>query len=137
MTGLVFKAQEAVYAALVGNAGVQALLGGSSPRVYDHVPDDATFPYLAFGVAHLAPDDGKLDSAFEHTLTLDIFSRYRGAKEAKEILQAVYAALHRAELSAAGAAFPLCEFHSAEIAPLDDGLTTHIAARFRVVEAAA
>lgn len=133
MTGLVFKAQEAVYAALVSDVGVRALLG-TPPRVYDHVQDDAAFPYIAFGVAHVAPDDSKLDSAFEHTLTLDIFSRYRGAKEAKEILQAVYAALHRAALSASGASFPLCEFHSAEIAPLDDGLTTHIAARFKVVE---
>lgn len=131
MTGLVFKTQEAVYAALVAHAGVQALLG-APPRVYDHVPDEATFPYAAFGVAHIAPEDSKLDSAFDHTLTLDIFSRYRGSKEAKEILQVVYAALHRAELSASGASFPLCEFHSAEIAPLDDGMTTHIAARFRV-----
>lgn len=134
MTGLVFKAQEAVYAALVADAGVQALLG-TPPRVYDFVPDDATFPYVAFGAAHIAPDDGKLESAFEHILTLDIFSRYRGAKEAKEILQAVYAALHRAELSTSGASFPFCAFHSAEIAPLDDGLTTHVAARFRVIDA--
>ncbi len=133
MTGLVFKAQEAVYAALSADAGAQALLG-IPPRIYDHVPEAAVFPYVAFGVAHVAPDDSKMGSAFEHTLTLDIFSRYRGAKEAKEILQAVYSALHRAALSASGAAFPLCEFHSAEIAPLDDGLTTHIAARFRVME---
>ncbi|MER2519734.1 MAG: DUF3168 domain-containing protein [Bdellovibrionales bacterium] len=136
MTGLVFKAQEAVYAALAGDAGVQASLG-SPPRLYDHVPEDASFPYIAFGVAHIAPDDSKMGSAFEHTLTLDIFSRYRGAKEAKEILQAVYAALHRAGLVAVGASFPLCVFHSAEIAPLDDGLTTHIAARFTVLEESA
>ncbi len=132
MTGAIIDVQAALFTALAADGGVQALLGAPS-RLYDHVPPDAAFPYATFGAQHIAPYDAKTETGFEQTITLDIWSRYRGGKEARDILQAFYDALHRASLVVASEVFLLCEFQDADVTPLDDGLTTHIAARFTVV----
>ena len=131
MTDAFFNVQQALFDALAASAEVQGLIG-NPPRLFDHVPPGAAFPYVTFGAAHITPFDTKTEIGFEQIVTLDIWSRYRGGLEAKNILQATYDALHRATLAVGGEVFLLCEFHSADIAALDDGLTTHAAARFAV-----
>ena len=42
--------QQAVYAELVVNSGIMAVLG-DPPRVYDAVPRDAVFPYAAIDMS--------------------------------------------------------------------------------------
>ena len=132
MTDILFATQQAVYAALSGTPALQALIGAPA-RLYDHAPPGLTFPYVTFGALHVAPYDTKTETGFEQTVTLDIWSRYRGQREAQDILQAIYTALHRATLTISGATFLLCEFHSADLTPLDDGITTHAAVRFTVM----
>ena len=48
MSDALFAVQQAVYNALAASTEVQALLG-NPPRIYDHVPPNAVFPYIAFG----------------------------------------------------------------------------------------
>ncbi len=131
MTGILFNVQHAIMAALMESAEVQAVFG-ASPPIYNHVPPDAAFPYIAFGKARLDACDTLSDSGFEHLITLDIYSRYRGGKEAQDIFQAVYSALHRRGLEVPGQSFVPCEFSSADFETLADGLTSHAAARFRI-----
>ncbi|MDX2027698.1 MAG: DUF3168 domain-containing protein [Alphaproteobacteria bacterium] len=132
MTDAFFAVQEAVFDALVASSAIQSLLG-SPPRIYDHVPPGAVFPYMVFGAVTSAPYDTKTEIGFEQGITLNIWSRYRGSKEAKDILQATYETLHRAALSVTGHVFLSCEFHGADCALTDDGLTTHASVRFSVV----
>jgi hypothetical protein len=132
MTDALFNVQQAMLAMLAASMEVQSTLG-ASPRIYDHVPPGAAFPYAVFGPIHVAPYDAKTETGFEQIVTLDIYSRYRGGKEAKDILQAVYDALHRAALGVSGEVFISCEFHSADLALESDGLTYHAAVRFSVV----
>ena len=132
MSDALFAVQEAIYNALSSNTGVQSLLG-SPPQLYDHVPPGAIFPYAVFGPVIANPYDTKTETGFEQIVTLNIWSRYRGSKEAKDILQAVYDTLHRAPLSVSGQVFLSCEFHSADVTLLDDGLTTQAAARYTVI----
>ena len=40
--------QDAVHAALAASAEMQALIG-NPVRLYDHVPEDAAFPYVELG----------------------------------------------------------------------------------------
>lgn len=129
MTDILSAAQQAIVATLANDAKVQSLIGS---RVYDHVPQDAAFPYLAFGPAHVAPKDTKEHSGFEHIVTLNIWSQYRGGKETREIFQAMYDALHRANLSAAGEEFISCGFHSADFSAEKDGMTYFAATRFLI-----
>jgi hypothetical protein len=132
MTDALFNAQTALYTALAANGAIQTLLG-SPPRLYDHVPPGATFPYMAFGAISVHPYDTKTETGFEQIVTLDIWSRYRGSKEAKDILQAAYDALHRATLSVSNEVFLLCEFHSADLVLESDGITYRAAARFSLI----
>jgi hypothetical protein len=132
MTDALFNAQEAIYAALAASGEIQGLLG-DPPNIYDHVPPGATFPYVAFGPLHVLPYDTKTEIGFEQVVTLNVWSRYRGSKEAKDITQAAYDALHQAVLTVSGEVFLLCEFHGADLAPLDDGLTYHAAVRFSLI----
>lgn len=132
MTDTLFNAQTALYSAMAASAAVQSLLG-SPPRLYDHVPPGTAFPYAVFGAIHALPYDTKTETGFEQIVTVDIFSRYRGSKEAKDIMQATYDTLHRAALSVSGAVFVSCEFHSADLTLESDGMTFHAALRFTLI----
>ncbi len=132
MSASLFAAQEALYGKLVADAGVQAKLGNPA-RVYDMVPADAAFPYLTLGDATLNVFDTKDSTGFEQTVVLHAWSRARGRKETKDILQAVYDCLHRAELTVSGARFVDCALQSGAIGIEKDGLTLHGVMRFRVV----
>jgi hypothetical protein len=132
MTDALLNVQEAVLGALATSAEVQAVLG-STPRLYDHVPPNATFPYVVYGPSHVVPYDTKTEVGFEQVITLNIWSRYRGGKETRDVFQALYDTLHRANLSVLGEVFLSCEFHSADFSLDADGLTYHAAARFSIV----
>lgn len=132
MTDALFNAQTALYNALAASGTIQSLLG-SPPRIYDHVPPGAVFPYVTFGTITVHPYDTKTEIGFEQIVTLDIWSRYRGSKEAKDITQATYDALHRAVLSVTSEIFLLSEFHSADLMLEHDGLTYRAAARFSII----
>jgi hypothetical protein len=132
MTDALFAVQQAVQAALAASSAVQGFIG-NPPRLYDHVPPGAVFPYVVFGAITAKPFDDKDRTGFEQTVTLDIWSRYRGSKEAKDILQALYDTLHRAALSVAGEVFLSCEFAGAELTPQADGLTYNARAHFDVI----
>lgn len=132
MSDALFAVQQAVFNVLAASSAVQTLLG-SPPRLYDHVPPAAAFPYAAFGPVTASPYDTKTETGFEQIVTLNIWSRYRGGKEAKDIAQAFYDVLHRGNLSVSGQVFLSCEFHGADVALDADGLTTHAAARYVVI----
>ncbi|MDR3425293.1 MAG: DUF3168 domain-containing protein [Alphaproteobacteria bacterium] len=132
MTDALLSVQQAVTNALSSSLEVQAVLG-QVPQIYDHVPPGAIFPYVAFGPTHVEPYDTKTETGFEQIVTLNIWSRYRGGKETRDIFQALYDTLHRAPLTVAGEVFLSSEFHSADFSLDSDGLTYHAAARFSIV----
>ncbi|HVY13512.1 MAG TPA: DUF3168 domain-containing protein [Alphaproteobacteria bacterium] len=132
MTASLFAAQEAVFDTLLNNAALQALIGNPA-RLYDLVPPDALFPYITLGDVVLRDFDVKDRTGFEQTLLLHAWSRYRGRKEVKSIMQAVYDALHRASLSVSGADAVSIQFLNAAVSAQNDGLTLHGVMRFRLV----
>ncbi|MFQ5774192.1 MAG: DUF3168 domain-containing protein [Kiloniellaceae bacterium] len=124
--------QQAVHAALSGDAALRALLGGPA-RVFDHVPQGGAFPYVVIGEATSGPFDGKTENGMEQTLTIHTWSRYRGLKETKEIMAAVAAALDGQGLALAGHALVLLRFAFGATFLDPDGLTRHGVQRFRAV----
>lgn len=121
--------QQAIYDRLTGYADLMAI----ATAVYDHVPQDAVFPYVVIGedIANPHSVDDSLDT--DHVLTVHAWSRYRGEKETKQIQQATYAALHREPLTVASSVYVDCEIESQETFLDDDGLTQHGVQRFRVL----
>ena len=130
MSDSTYAVQAAVRAALVANATFTALVG---TRVYDHVPELATFPYVTIGESTAIPFDVKDKTGMEQTLTLHCWSRYRGRKECKDVLSAIYGVLNRATLTVTGHTFVDCLWEFAETYEDPDGLTRHGVARYRVI----
>ena len=124
--------QQALHAALAGDASLQALLGNPA-RVFDRVAQDSAFPYLVIGEDTTGPFDTKTEDGMEHRLTIHTWSRYRGLKETKQIMAAVTAALDGQSLSVTGHTLVLLrqEFGATFLDP--DGLTRHGVQRFRAL----
>jgi hypothetical protein len=124
-----FELQKAIYSALNGDAALSALVTG----VYDDVPEGTAYPYVVLGEDTGINFGSKTLDGLEYTLTIHAWSQYRGRKEVKEIMEAIYDALHDASLSVTDATLVNIR-QEFETTLMDaDGLTRHGVMRFRAV----
>lgn len=125
--------QVAIYDALVADAGVGALV---ADRVFDKVSvgDLPEMPYVAFGDFQALDDGGGCIDGSEVFVTLHVWSRQRGTREAKQVVSAVRKALHEADL-ALGSDHRLIEimFRDSRVFFDADGLTAHGVLTFRAL----
>jgi hypothetical protein len=122
-----WELQEAIYTKLSGWAALSALAAGG---IHDHVPQDVEFPYVVIGDNIATPADTDTTQNSDDVVIIHTWSRYRGKKEAKQIQQAIYDALHQKVLSVSNAVFIDCNLTFQEIFLDDDGLTRHGVQRF-------
>lgn len=121
--------QAAVYVRLTGDAGFAAL----SP-LFDDVPEEQAFPYSSFGEATELPFDTFGGTGSDATLMMHIWSRYNGFGEAQAINAAMIGVLDNdVGLVIAGYGTVLLNFESSVQLRDPDGITRHIATRFRVI----
>jgi hypothetical protein len=123
--------RSAIHDALVADTALAATLGG--PRIYDEPPRGAAFPYLTLGemrLSDISADDAPLQ---EHQLTLHVWSRQGGHKEAHVITGALLQALDDVPLSLDGHRLVNLRFAVADIRRERDGRTYHALVRFRAV----
>ncbi|MBX6426731.1 MAG: DUF3168 domain-containing protein [Variibacter sp.] len=121
----------AIYEALIADAALTALLGG--PKVYDEPPKAVTFPYVTLGearVTNIAVGEGATE---EHQLTLHVWSRQGGHREAHLVTGAVMQALDDAPLKLAAHRLVNLRFALADVRREADGRTYHALVRFRAV----
>jgi len=122
--------QEAIYTALRADAGIKALVGDPA-RIYDNVPQQTTYPYITIG-DDTAAEAGAADfDGQEITLTMHAWSQDRGRKEVKDILAAIYAALHDAVMAVTGATHVNLRWEFSDTFRDADGQTYHGVTRFR------
>ncbi|WP_306186972.1 DUF3168 domain-containing protein [Streptomyces sp. MK5] len=96
-TGL-WPLQEAVYAKLTADAALMGLVTG----VFDEVPEEQPFPYVTLGSITEVPDDAHDRQGLTAQVVLHVWSKYRGYREAAQILAAVDAVLDRKPLAVDG-----------------------------------
>lgn len=124
----------ALTAALDGSGSPPNSPTGATVPVYDDVPQNAAFPYVELG-----DDTQALDwSAVAHegeeiSFTIHTWSRYRGKKEALQIMGAVKAALQNAKLSVTGWHLAGLRLDYSTIFTDADGKTRHGVSRFRAL----
>lgn len=123
--------QKALYATLTANAGVTSALGGA--RVYDDVPSRTEFPYITFGQSTARDWSTGTEPGREHTITLHVWSRARGRKEADDVMAAAEAALHDAALTLDGHRLINLRHEFSDARRDPDGETVHGIARYRAV----
>ena len=100
--------------------------------VYNHVPQGTAFPYVTLSETFTVDDGTKTDHGQDHTLTVQVFSAYRGEKEALLLASRVYAALHEATLTLSGHDNWLLRFENQTVIPEPDGLSVRVVLKFRV-----
>ncbi|PRD42178.1 DUF3168 domain-containing protein [Phyllobacterium phragmitis] len=119
--------QEAIYARLLSDATVSVLI---ADRVYDRVPENAEFPYVAFGNFDIIRDDAQCISGYEIHVDLDVWSRAVGKPEAHNVTYAITKSLHN--WPGALPSFVMTGFQHLDTPTFfdPDGLTTHSVVRF-------
>ena len=127
-----FALQQAIYVALAANADLKALIG-DPPRLFDFVPRDAGFPYVVIGDATESDWSTATEAGSEHQLTIHVWSRGAGHKEAKAIAGLIRDALDYAPLSLSGAELIDIRHLATDFARQPDGQTYRASLRFRAV----
>lgn len=127
-----FDLQKAVYVALV-DASLTDATGTSNIEVFDDVPEGTAYPYVSIGEDTAVDVSSKDNTIFEHTLTIHVWSQYRGRRDIKELMEQVHNALHNVTITVSGAS--LCNLRQEFQTTLleNDGITRHGVMRFRAV----
>jgi hypothetical protein len=131
MSSPAWELQKAIYATLIADAPLVALLGGT--RIYDDVPRGAAFPYVTFGPSTARDWSTGTESGSEHLLTLRVWSKAGGEKEVHLVLDAIRAALHEASLTLTGHRLVSLRHETSDATREPDGETYHGTARFRAL----
>ena len=85
MTSAAADLQKSLYAALAGDAGIVAALGGS--KIFDHAPAGVSFPYITFGRTGIYDWSTDTESGTEQLITLHVWSKAKGKEETLAIME--------------------------------------------------
>lgn len=124
------KVQIAMIDALKGNTTLNDKVGG---RIYDEVPNTEVFPFIAIG-SHTEEIYNTFDRfGREAVITINIWSQYKGYKEALEILELINQTLDYQNISITDNDLVYIRYDDSSTIREPDGRTRQIAARFRVI----
>ena len=128
-----FALQQSIFTTLTG--GTLTDVDGTSitSKVYDDVPEGTTYPYVVMGEETAIPIGAKDTDGHEHTLTIHVWSQYRGRKEIKNIMSQIYTLLHNVAISVTGASLVNIRHEFERTLLEQDGITRHGVIRFRAV----
>ena len=124
--------QQVIETTLKADSALQAFIG-TTARVFDHVPQSSIYPYVVIGETTGEDFDTKTEDGMAQQVMIHTWSRYRGSKEAKQIMGAVVDALDQQALSVTGHTLVLLRFEFSDLFLDPDGLTRHGVQRFRAL----
>jgi hypothetical protein len=128
-------AQQIVFTALNGNL-TGCTVFDTPPFLPEGAPS-TTFPYCVIGDDTIAPWDTDDTVGGDITITLHFWSRSKGNKQVKALMDQAYALLNRASLSKSGYNLVDCLFEFGEVIPDPDAATKHGVQRYRLTIQAA
>lgn len=124
--------QQALFTALNGDSTLTTTLGAS---IFDDVPDHqaVTFPYVVIGEDTMLDYSTKDLVGSDVTVTLHVWSQYRGSKEVKQVMDRVHTLLHDSNLTVTGRNLINLRSEFSDVLRDPDGITRHGVMRFRAV----
>jgi len=125
-----FALQTAIYSKLSNDSNLTSVLGAS---VFDDIPENTPYPYVQLGEDTAIDYSTKDQTGSEVTVNVDVWSRYRGSLEAKNIMDRIHTLLHDSSLSVTGSNFINMRFEFSDIIRDPDGITRHGVMRFRAI----
>jgi hypothetical protein len=123
--------QTSIYQTLSADPGLLALLGG--PKIFDHVPERAAFPYLTLGRTTVVDWSTGTEDGSEHILTLHVWAKGGGKQATYQIMDQVSTRLHDQHLSLDRHRLVNLQLQFAEARLEPDSATYHGILRFRAV----
>jgi hypothetical protein len=132
MSSASFALQKAIFAALSADENIRDIVD-DPPRVFDHVPRSSALPYIVVGDDRTRDWSTATEPGSEHALTIHVWSRAPGHREARVAADAVIAALNGAALAVEGHTLIDLRWLDTELAKEADGETLHARVRFRAV----
>jgi hypothetical protein len=123
--------RSAIRGALAADPPLTALLGGA--KIYDEPPRSAELPYVTLGQDAISDASTASERSEEHALTLHVWSRQGGHREAHLIASAVLEALADAPLDLGEHRLANLRFIVADVRREADGRTYHGVVRLRAV----
>lgn len=129
--GLYESSLQMIYDRLVAEIPSSINIFSYAPAQTEGKPDQ-DFPYIVFGLDGARTWDTDDTLGKELDIYFHIWSRYKGAKETREIMDHIYSALHRAPLSATGVRVIDCLEAFTQTYQDPDGKTMHGISRYRL-----
>lgn len=124
-----FQLQQAIFSAL----NVSAVTSDLSCGVFDDVPQNASYPYIALGEETAVDFSVKDIQGGDLTVNIHVWSQYKGSKETKQIMDKIHDLLHNINLSVTGFNLINLRFEFSDIMRDPDGITRHGVMRFRAI----
>ena len=124
-----FALQSSIYTALNVSAITTTLACG----VYDEVVECNSYPFITLGEETAIDYSTNNLVGAETTINIHIWSRYKGSKQTKQIMDKVHDLLHDVSLSVSGVNLINLRFEYSDIMRDPDGITRHGVMRFRAI----
>lgn len=124
-----FALQSSIYTAL----NVSAITSTLACGVYDEVIEGNSYPFITLGEETAIDYSTNNLVGAETTINIHIWSRYKGSKQTKEIMDKVHDLLHDVSLSVSGVNLINLRFEYSDIMRDPDGITRHGVMRFRAI----
>jgi hypothetical protein len=129
MASASWSLQRAIYDTLANDGDVVLRLGGA--RIFDDVPQKSPYPYLTLGQSVVRDWSTGTEDGAEHILTLHVWSRAEGRREAHDIMSSIRDALHDRDLALDGHRLVQLRHELSEARREPDGETYHGIVRLR------
>ena len=130
MTIAQFALQSKIFNTLNTDNTLTSTLGAN---VFDDVPEETAFPLVVLGEDTTVDFSTKDLIGSETTINIDVFSRYRGSKETKNIMDRIHTLLHDSSLTVSGVNLINLRFEFSDVIRDPDGITRHGIMRFRAI----
>lgn len=124
-----YAVQAALHAVLNSDAPLMEQVSG----VFDFVPPRTAFPYVTIGDMRATDVSTMTEAMSRLDVTLHIYSRAKGRKEASDIMGRVHAVLHDSSPDVDGFSWVDMRYSGSEIRLERDGVTYHAVMRFAVL----
>ena len=124
-----FALQSSIYSALDVSAITTTLACG----VYDEVVEGNSYPFITLGEETAIDYSTNNLVGAETTINIHVWSRYKGSKQTKQILDKIHDLLHDVSLTVSGVNLINLRFEYSDIMRDPDGITRHGVMRFRAI----
>ena len=132
MTVHSWELQKTVFSAL-NSGNITDYENTAITGVFDDVPQGTAYPYVVVGEETAIDVSSKDKDIFEHTLTIHVWSQYRGRRDIKVIMKQVHDILHESSLTVSGGSMVNMRQEFQTTLLEGDGITRHGVIRFRAV----